>query len=305
MLQLPIKNDGFGVAYRRIRKSIEKVGINLVEDANISFNFCHPHESRYSDGYDIIYFPWESSQPLPGWRKHLSLFEEVWVTSPWMKPIVEEWGFKVEQVYEHGVEPVWIPNLRKQGKKTIFLMQGFEAMRKGGWESIHAFNNAFRGRNDVELWIKTSSRSMKNMNYFPNTKFITENLKIHELVHLYQQANIMLAPTYGEGFGLPTRDAMATGMPVITTAGFLPYEKFLHKDLMIPSTIIESPWPNIHPGTMYKPDVDALQDIMIEAVKNYDDYAEDAFLAAPTIHTHYNWDILTKDAFFALEQRTS
>lgn len=302
---LSIRNDGFGTAGRQINKSIERIAPTIVSDAEVNFNFCHPHWGRYSDTkYDILYFPWESSRPNDGWIKHLDGFDEVWVTSPWLQETVLGWGFE-SFVYEHGVDPIWSSALRESpvSGPFKFLMIGFEALRKGGWEAIHAFRRAFGNDPSVELVIKTQSRGMDNVNVFPNVKFITEDLSLKDLVKLYHECHVMIAPTYGEGFGIPARDALATGMPTIATEGFLPYENFIHRDLLIPSTVIDSPWPESHPGKMYRPDVDSLVDQIRDVRENFDYFARYSAYEAKYIHQKYNWDSLTKESFFALGER--
>ena len=298
------RNDGFGTAGRSIKASLTRLGYEFTERADINFNFAHPHQGRYSDnGYDIMYFPWESSEPRDGWKKHLSLFDEVWVPSPWLQSTVADWGFE-SFVYEHGVNPAFTNSVRREpSDKIIFLMQGFEAFRKGALETIRAFNIAFRGRRDVELWIKTQSKAMDNIKIFPNIKFITKDMTLSELVDLYQQAHVMVAPTYGEGFGIPSRDAMATGMPLITTAGFLPYEEYIHPDLLIPSRLIDSPWPEGHPGKMFQPDLEALIEIMRKVYIHFDSYAFDAHIYGPVVSKAYDWDTLTEKAFTSLATR--
>lgn len=286
---------------QKIMASLENVGHVLDEDAYVNFNFNQPQYGRYSDGYDILLFPWESTLPDVGWRKHLSLYEELWVPSPWQASVVEGWGFKKPFVYEHGVDPVWEPRYRVPIDKIVFLMQGFEALRKGGRETVFAFNEAFRGVDDVELWIKTKTQNMPKV--FPKIKFIEDDLKETELVRLYHDAHVMVAPSYGEGFGVPSRDALATGMPLIHTRGFAPYEDMINENLLIDSDLVESPWPKVHPGHMYQPNVDHLIELMRHTYDNYQALSEEHFLNAPAVHRRYDWDKLTDEAFLALEKR--
>lgn len=298
-----LRNDGFGVTHRLIKKSLERVGIPIVPDGNVNFNFTHPHYGRYSDSkYDILYFPWESTGMLDGWKKHLDGFDEIWVTSPWLRNVVKEWGYE-SFVYEHGIDPIWVPDAQKQpsNNRFRFLMLGFEAFRKGGLEAIQGFREAFRGNPDVELVIKTNSTGLGNV--FDNVIFESGDKKFPEFVELVKSADVILAPTWGEGFGLPTRDAMGAGIPAITTAGFLPYEDYVHNDLLIPSKLVDSPWPDVHPGQVFKPHVDSLVDILRNCYDNYDRYLAWQRHEAKYIHQNYQWDDLTQEAFFALESR--
>ena len=286
---------------QKIIKSLESVGHVLTdENPDVHFNFNQPQYGRYSDGFDILLFPWESTLPDDGWMKHLSVYDELWVPSEWQRSIVHGWGF-TPYVYEHGVDPVWEPRYRVPVDKVIFFMQGFEALRKGGRETVFAFNEAFRHNDDVELWIKTKTQNMPRV--FPKIRFFEDDMTEKELVNLYHQAHVMVAPSYGEGFGIPSRDALATGMPLIHTRGFAPYENFIDDRLLIDSDLIESPWPKVHPGHMYQPNVDHLIEIMRHVYDNYQSYSESTFLQAPAVHRRYDWDLLTDNAFLALEKR--
>lgn len=300
--KIPYKLDGFGLVGRSLEKYIANVPGKW--EQNVDFYYNHPNNGPdidRMDNYSILYMPWESTLPRPGWLTNLSLYDEVWTPTPWLKDIVEGWGFPVAHVYEHGMDEIWTPLQREPQDKLIFLFQGFEAFRKGAKEVIHAFNNAFRNHDDVELWIKTKTTDTPN--FFPKIKFIEGEVSLKELVDLYHQAHVMVAPTWGEGFGIPSRDALGTGMPLIHTKGFAPYENFMNPDLILDSKLVESPWPDIHPGKMFEPNVDHLIDIFKKVHDNYSFYAKDAFVTAEAVHKHYNWQDLTNSAFFALEQR--
>jgi glycosyltransferase involved in cell wall biosynthesis len=113
----------------------------------------------------------------------------------------------------------------------------------------------------------------------------------------------MISNNCGEGFGLPARDAMGTGMPTIITGGFLPYEHFANNELIIESTLVDSPWPDVHPGKMWQPEFDDLVDILRLTADDYEFEAYEAYNTAPKIHEYYNWENLTQRAFSDLEYR--
>lgn len=298
MFGISNRNDGFGTAGRQIMASMNRCGINTVDESDVHFSFNHPHMFNKQGKYNIGYFPWESTSPLPGWIEELKSMDEIWVTSPWQRGVVEDWGFDNVHIYEHGINPIWEPIKRTVDTKVRFLFMGLEAYRKGGLEAIRAFNAAFKDVDDVELVLKTQQSSMGSP-FFSKIKGINDDLSLPELVSLYHDCHVFVAPTYGEGFGLPARDAAGTGMPVIATSGFLPYENLLEPELRIRSDLIESPWPGIHPGKMFKPNIDDLVDRYRYAYANVDKSINQAYKNAPVIHETYNWDSLTLKAFNA------
>lgn len=55
----------------------------------------------------------------------------------------------------------------------------------------------------------------------------------NKLLTLLRKAHCLLFPSSGEGFGLPPREAMATGIPVIL-AGFAGLESIAREDIAYP-----------------------------------------------------------------------
>lgn len=310
-LNIPLvsdQNDGFGVMAKEISRSMQDRGHTVINDtalndkSDVILNFAHPHQFRYSDETPVIgYMPWESTGKRDGWDKHLSLVDDIWVTSPWLKGVLADWGYE-SYVYEHGLNPRFTRKSRIHDGKIRFLHVGMEAFRKGAFEAMRSFRKAFGDREDVELILKTKANSMPNMPY-NNVRVIDGNIQFEEMVALYHYCDAFLFPSYGEGFGLPARDAAATGMPVVTTSGFAPYESMLHPDLRIPSELIDSPWPVVHPGKMYQPDIDATVEILRKLVDDWNIYADFAYSQSRLFHQVYKWDFRTGLALKRIEDR--
>ncbi len=100
--------------------------------------------------------------------------------------------------------------------------------RKGIEKLLIAYGNTFSINDDVSLIIKTfpnphnnilnTLEEMKNSNqYFPDVLLIQEEMTDDQISYLYSISNCLVAPSYGEGFGLPIAEAMKANVPVITT----------------------------------------------------------------------------------------
>jgi len=68
--------------------------------------------------------------------------------------------------------------------------------------------------NKVEQLIKEQQKNNKNC---PEIELINRDLDNGYIVDLYQKCNVLVAPSRGEGYGLPIAEAMLFDMPVITT----------------------------------------------------------------------------------------
>lgn len=294
------RQDGFGVAGRTIYSTLESLGHEIDPDADIQLVFTHPHNFVDEAEYNIGYFPWESTEPNAGWRRNMRKMDEIWVTSPVMVDYVKEWGFD-PYVYQHGVNDSFRPQYRKVDGKIKFLHQGLEAVRKGGRDTLAAFSAAFQGRDDVSLTMKTAASGMAFS--FGNVTTETEILSSQGLLDLYYDHHVMIAPSYGEGFGLPALDSLGSGMPTIMTAGVFPHEQFSNRNMLINSTMIESQWTEHHPGLVWQPDFDDLVDRLRWVADNYEAESSFAYSKAFKVHEIANWTYRTKKVFDDLAVR--
>jgi glycosyltransferase involved in cell wall biosynthesis len=131
---------------------------------------------------------------------------------------------------------------------------------------------------------------------YSNIKLDERDLEDNELLDLYYKHDVMIYPTYGEGFGFIPFQALATGMPVISTYDWADYKKYLGP-LKLNSTLIDSPWDIMHPGKVYKPDKNHLVSLIEDAAVNFKAYSGYYYAQSTEIHKEYNWDQLTNKAF--------
>jgi glycosyltransferase involved in cell wall biosynthesis len=101
--------------------------------------------------------------------------------------------------------------------------------RKGVDVMLQAYGMAFRESDDVVLVIKTFPNPHNDVAQqlaqqrardpgYPRVELIEEDWSPDQIVGLYRACNALVAPSRGEGFGLPVAEAMLHGLPVITTA---------------------------------------------------------------------------------------
>lgn len=111
------------------------------------------------------------------------------------------------------------PSDRKFRFLFLFANHALADDRKNSLAVITAFNYAFGGNESVELIIKVSGEMHPGiLNTLPsNVRIINERFSPQRIKELYYETDCFLFPSRGEGYGMPPREAMATGMPVIVT----------------------------------------------------------------------------------------
>lgn len=292
--------NGYGYAAKMCKNSLRELGheVNWRDDtADVEINFIQPDKWHWSGvDYRIGYLPWESTEFFDGWLEKLNEVDEVWTPSP----LIAEWFVdagvtRPVKIYEHGVEPLWSPVLRPADDRFRILHHGAEALRKGGNETIQAFM-ATLWEADATLVLKLILDSFQ-VHDTPHIHIHKTKVSIEDLVALYHSCHLFCYPSWGEGFGLTPLQAMATGMPVLITGAWAPYNRFLGEQNNIKSTLVESPWQGHHPGKMFKPDEDDLRDKLLWHYNNRDFEAQVAYGLVDTIVKEYDWKRLTEQAF--------
>lgn len=114
------------------------------------------------------------------------------------------------------------PHLSKKGQIKKVLYLGGLVERKGISETVLAFAQVVKKRTDVRLQIggghvpETVRQLIKKHQieqYVDFLGFVDES----ELAHLYSSADVFVYPSKYEGFGYTPLEAMACGIPVITS----------------------------------------------------------------------------------------
>jgi glycosyltransferase involved in cell wall biosynthesis len=102
-------------------------------------------------------------------------------------------------------------------KFILFANAGWQNVRKNYQLTLNAFARAFKENDNVQLILKVTG-STKGLPKLPrNVKVINKRMTQRELCELLHSCHCLVFPSTGEGYGLPPREAMCTGMPVITT----------------------------------------------------------------------------------------
>jgi glycosyltransferase involved in cell wall biosynthesis len=106
-------------------------------------------------------------------------------------------------------------------KENVFLYVGRLEREKGLLTLLHAFQQFTEERNDVSLLIVGSGTEedaiRRTADVDPGMVFLGHKTRC-ELPRLYAMADALLFPTFGDSHGMVVEEAMAAGVPVISSA---------------------------------------------------------------------------------------
>jgi glycosyltransferase involved in cell wall biosynthesis len=300
-------STGYGYVTSKIMRNMHDTGHQLLVDrpAELEFNFNHPNYFKFSDSETSVkagYVAWESTEIPETWKKPLELIDELWVPNQFTKDVMKNYTDKEIYIFPHGVDDTFYAKEKERTDKVRFLSIGHPAKRKNVPEVIKSFLELYAGNMDYELTIKMYAGADNLEINEPNIKVIDRNLLYDQMASLMHDHDVLLYPSYGEGFGLIPLQAMATGTPAIINGGWADYTEFSH-GLVISSTLEESPWQNYHPGKMYTPDHDDFIKLIQHTVSNLDAIQQKQLMTSDELHSKYAWKKVIKDHFDSVESR--
>lgn len=203
---------------------------------DVALRFCYPphvddmHASIrvvHSYGWEETGFPTEY---VAAFNRKLDL---VTVLSREVEKILRDNGVRVPMAVTGGgvdhlqnVSPQ-APDVKMRSFRFLHISSCFP--RKGVDALLQAYGKAFRQGDDVSLVIKTFPNPHNDVEQqlaclrqddpqYPDVVLINRDCSQEELVGLYRACHAFVAPSRGEGLGLPMAEAMLFNLPVITTA---------------------------------------------------------------------------------------
>lgn len=304
--------QGYGVAGYNIVKSLQALGHQVPfasTTAPVQLNFTQPYYYSFNKPqYQIGYTPWESTKLMDGWLDAMNQCDEVWSASDLMIKWFKAQGVtRPLYVYEHGISHDWAPRERKVGDQIRFLHVGEPAPRKCGQMVVDAFAELFGNDPNYHLTLKSNGYQTTRVykgtgmlftpdEYYSNVDIITKVLDPQDLIDLHYDHDVLIYPSWGEGFGFIPIQAAASGMPVVMNRSWAPYRRLVTGP-SIKDRLVASRWPDTHPGNMLEPDKESLKEALVKITQKIEHYESQAFELAHQIHKEYDWQSVTQRAF--------
>ena len=216
--------------------ALARRAVEATVSPDVSLRFCYPpivDDMRgnirvvHSYGWEETGFP---AEYVAAFNRKLDL---ITVLSSFVKKTLRDNGVRTPiAVTGGGVDHLLgvtaqSPNIEMRGFRFLHISSCFP--RKGIDALLAAYGKAFRNKDDVSLVIKTFPNPHNDVALqlkllreqdvdFPHVALIERDCNDAELVGLYAACDAFVAPSRGEGLGLPMAEAMLFNLPVITTA---------------------------------------------------------------------------------------
>lgn len=213
--------------------------------------------------------------------------------SQWTVDAYKKAGVTVpSHLMSYGINPyIWQPIGRASKDIFTFLCVSDYTGRKRINEMLEAFETEFSNDEPVRIvykaWGTNVDEVKRRFAHRKNIEIIWGESTLDELKKYYADADCYVLPTSGDSIGMPFLEALATGLPCITT-GKGGQTQWCNEDNSWLLDCVEYKSPYLA-GNQYMPDFQQLRRTMREASKNTGVCRIKGALGSHMMHTKYKW----------------
>lgn len=219
---------GYSSSSVRLVAELERRGVQITDDAPVALHFCHPSQFFPKPGQRSVLWTFYEFEPIPQeFPRAFNQTDAVIVASRFnadlFRPFVPR-GVPLV-ISPLGFDPAAFGDpptqrLPLDGRPFTFLYVGDTNHRKGPHVLMEAWNARFKNARGVRLYMKMSGvgesherRVIERGNVIWDERALPQA----ELRALYDDANVFVFPSLGEGFGLTALEAAASALPIVAT----------------------------------------------------------------------------------------
>lgn len=281
---------------------------------------------REAPGPRVVYTVWESTRLPDDWIAPLLDADQVWTASRWGAAVMARNGIDPERLHvvPEGVDPL-VFNPSVPPTEVISGRSGFKFLNIGRFEErkgtallARAFDAEFGPRDNALLVLACHNPHEPDFNMAEVLRsldlrhpekllFIPPVARQDVLASLYTASDVFVAPTRAEGWGLPITEAMACGLPVITTDHGAPLDYLGPETLRVFKVMapIATPYFDASDGDLgmwADPDPADLRRRMRFAYENRTAVKKAGATAGRRIRSNFTWDRAAARAMLALDR---
>lgn len=203
--------------------------IKKPKNHNLGIMFAYPDMYPVLNEYKtkVIYTGVDSTGGIPNFAENSNKADFLLTPSNKSKERMEKLGVKKPIfVFPHGVDPeVFKYTDRIKSEVFKFLYVGECSDRKGIFQLLEAFISEFKDNKNVELHIKSNNDMLfyngdkvtEIVNSHSNIFWHTDNQGHDYILELYKSSHVYVYPSRADTFGMTLLEAMACGLPIIST----------------------------------------------------------------------------------------
>lgn len=189
---------------------------------------------RYRESFHIGFLLWELDRLPKEHRLAMEMLDEIWVPSVYLMNLYQS-AFRGKVILMRkgmpDLYPTSVPRTRGIKRFVVCFDANSSASRKNPLAAVRAFQQAFFGRDDCELIVKTTPTQKNHWGdpenqlaairdvaaRDPRIQLITEYWAHSRLLGVIASADCLISPHRSEGFGYIPAYAQALGTPVVVT----------------------------------------------------------------------------------------
>ena len=286
------------------------------DDINICFVAANIHE--HFRGRNIQWVVFESTRIPATIQPAIQGADQVWVPSAWGHSVLTAHGIHADRIrivpegvdgtrfHAHGRRP------RSTARPFRFLTVGKYEQRKNIDLTIEAFAQVYANQPDLELVIKSNYFTNHRQKYdrlqgkisdlgLNNVTLLWGEMTEAQLADLYRACDAFVLPTRAEGWGLPLIEAVAAGLPIITTmhSGHTEFLQHVYDSVLpVAHTMTQIdcaeyrsyyPAPDNDWGAWAQPDLNSLVACMQQALQQEQELYDRAQRNSKIIRERFSW----------------
>ena len=286
-----------------------------------------PYFVKNSGKYKIGHCEFEGESMPAEWLNNCNSMDELWVPTKWDREKFRNGGVEVPiHVIGQGIDknyfhPDYAPARWGLDKKFIFLCNAAWDPRKNLPNLIRAFQLEFSSAESVCLKIKTMNmgltrgikeelKEIKTSKSAATVIVKEDEFKPEQMGSFYTSGSCFILPTHGEAWGLPIFEALACGIPVITTDYGAPAEELRNEEgealpgvhfIRKQMTATDTPYVYLQGNHWAEPSIPHMQELMRYVFTNAEKEKEKARLTSDLIRSVYDWKEIVKPIIARLE----
>lgn len=274
---------------RLFSKPFNRERIGVIKATPEAFK-CISNEIKI--GYTMI----ESTRMGKAWVDICNGMDMIFVPSQWLVDVFQESGVTVPiRTVRQGISIERYPFMEREDKDVFtFGMAAYIDDRKNWQDIVQAFSSEFAPNEPVRLVLKNNNPKFGYW-MFPDEriKVIHKNYSYQEMTEFYRMLDCFVFMSRGEGAGMPPREAMATGLPVIL-GNHSGLTELANPRLNYPINPISVDWVDTRgeqqPGMLARYDVAEIMYWMRYVYEHRKAAKLRGANASAHVHNYYNWD---------------